>query len=37
MAELKNKPLADILTHYEAEKYIETLAIYSVNEYCSPK
>jgi hypothetical protein len=39
MNDLKGKTqlMADILTHYEAEKYVESLVIYPVNEYGSSK
>lgn len=33
----KNAPVTDILTHYEAEKYIESLVIYPINEFGNSK
>ena len=32
-----NQPLGDLLTYYEAEKYIETIQIIPITDYTSPK
>jgi len=32
-----NQAFGDLLTYYEAEKYIEALQVIPINEYASPK